>query len=449
MSAPSATPPRRGLRAEEDRRLLQLAVPALGALIAEPLYVLTDTAIVGRLGTVALAGLSVASAVLLTAYSISIFLAYGTTAAVSRRLGAGDHRGAADQAVQGLWLAVGLGILLGVVGAAAGPWLISVLGGHGAVAAQARIYLNVSLFGLPAMLLSLAGVGYLRGLQDMRTPLWVALGTAVGNGVAEAVLIFGLGFGIGASALTTVAAQWAGATVFVLRCGRAARRHGASLHPRPRELGRLLVVGSHLLVRTAALRGSLLVGVSVATRIGTPHVAAYEIGFAVWSLAALALDALAIAAQSLVGRALGAGDAATARRIGRRALVLSSLVGVAIGVALALARHPIAALFSDDPVVVALCAESLLYVAGMQPVNGAAFALDGILIGAGDQRFLAWAMAGAFAVYAPAAQAVRITGGGLGWLWVALGMFMVVRWVTLHARFRTDGWIVLGDAPRR
>lgn len=448
MNRAPVTATRRGLRAE-DRRLLRLAVPALGALIAEPLYVLTDTAIVGRLGTTPLAGLSVASAVLLTAYSISIFLAYGTTAAVARRLGAGDERGAADQAVQGLWLAVGLGVLLAVVGAAVGPSLISLLGGRGAVAAQARIYLDISLLGLPAMLVSLAGVGYLRGLQDTRTPLWVALGTAVGNGALESVLIFGLGFGIGASALSTVLAQWVGAAVFVLRAGRAARRHGAALRPRLEEVGRLLVVGSHLLVRTAALRGSLLVGVAVATRIGTPTVAAYEIGFGVWSLAALALDALAIAAQSLVGHALGAGDAAAARRLGGRALTLSAAVGVAIGVVLALARHPLAALFSDDPVVVALCAESLLFVAAMQPINGAAFALDGILIGAGDQRFLAWAMAGAFAVYAPAALTVRLAGGGLGWLWAALGLFMVARWVTLHARFRTDRWIVLGDAPRR
>ncbi|MGD9752042.1 MAG: MATE family efflux transporter [Acidimicrobiia bacterium] len=432
----------------EDRRLLALAVPALGALVAEPIYVLTDTAIVGRISTDALAGLSVASAVLLTAHSISVFLAYGTTAAVARRLGGGDERGAADQATQGLWLALALGVLLALVGAVAGPGLIEVLGGRGEVAEQAGTSLGISLFGLPAMLLSLAGVGYLRGLQDTRTPLWVALGTAIGNGVVEAVLIFGFDQGIGASALSTVAAQWAGAAVFAWRCLATARRHGVVLWPRGRALGRLLVVGSHLLVRTAALRGSLLVGVSVATRIGPAPVAAYEIGFQIWSLAALGLDALAIAAQSLVAHALGAGDADGARRTGQRALVLSVGAGAVLAVVLALLRHPLAAVFSDDATVVALAAESLLYVAVMQPVNGAAFALDGILIGAGDQRFLAWAMALAFAVYTPAAQVVRITGAGLGWLWAALGLFMVLRWLVLHARFRGDGWVVLGEQRR-
>ncbi len=428
----------------EDRELLRLALPALGALIAEPLYVLTDTAIVGHLGTDPLAGLSVASAVLLSGFAVFIFLAYGTTSAVARHLGAGDERAAATQAVQGLWLAAGVGVLLAGLGALGGRGFIGLLGGHGAVAAQAWIYLRISLAGLPALLVSLAAVGYLRGIRDTRTPLLVALGTALFNGVLEWALIFPLGFGIGASALSTVAAQTIASAVFVARTVAGARRHGAALRPHLGQQRRLLAVGGHLVVRTAALRGSLLLGVSVATRIGTAEVAAYEVAFQVWSLVGLALDAVAIAAQSLVGHALGAADPAAARRVGRRAMLVSVVAGAIFGVAILVVRQPVAALFSDDPVVVGLAARSLVFVALSQPVNAAAFALDGILIGAGDQRFLAGAMAIAFAVYAPAALAVRATGAGLDWLWLALAAFMIARWLVLHARFRSTAWQVVG-----
>ena len=427
-----------------DRDLLRLALPALGALVAEPVYVLTDTAIVGRLGTVPLAGLAIASAVLLSGYAVFIFLAYGTTSAVARYLGAGEQRAAAEQAVQGLWLAAGIGVVLVGLGLVGGPALIGLLGGRGEVAQQAEIYLRVSLFGVPALLVSLAGLGYLRGRQDTRTPLFVALGTAVGNGVLEAILVFRFDQGIGASALSTVAAQTVAAGIFCGQVARHARSFGARLGPQPRRLGRLLVVGVHLAIRTAALRASLLVGVAVAARIGTVEVAAYEVSFQIWSLAALALDAVAIAAQALVAGALGAGDANLARLVGRRALWLSLWAGVALAVVLILTRHPLAAIFSTDPAVVDLAAFSLVIVGAMQPINGLVFALDGILIGAGDQRFLAGAMAAAFALYAPLAVAVGALGGGLGWLWAALCVLMVGRGSVLAWRFAGGRWLVLG-----
>lgn len=427
-----------------DRALAQLAVPALGALVAEPIYVLTDTAIVGQLGTAPLAGLALASAVLLTGYSIFIFLAYGTTASVSRLLGAGEHARAAHQAVQGLWLALGAGVALAALGWLVGGRLLGLLGAAGEVAANARIYLDVSLLGFPALLVSLAGVGYLRGLQDTRTPLVVALVTAVGNGVLEAVLIFGFGFGIGASALSTVLAQWVAAAVFVWRVVRSAQRLGVSMGPDPGAIRRLLVVGAHLLVRTAALRGSLLVGVAVAARIGTDELAAYEVGFQIWSLLALALDAIALAAQAMIGHALGAGDLDEARAVARRALVWGFTAGIVLCAGVVLARPALPALFSADPVVRTSIGFSLLAVAVMQPVNGAVFALDGILIGAGDQRFLAGAMTVAFAVFAPAALVVAATGAGLGWLWASIGLFMSARFAVLQVRFTRGRWLVAG-----
>ena len=165
----------------DDRDILRLAFPALGALVAEPLYILADTAVVGRIGTPELGGLALASTVLLVGHSVFIFLAYGTTSTVARLLGAGEHRRAAHQAVQSLWLAGGIGVLLLGTGLLSGPALIGALGGTGKVAANAEVYLRISLFGVPAMLIGLAGVGYLRGLQDTARPFYVALATAAGR----------------------------------------------------------------------------------------------------------------------------------------------------------------------------------------------------------------------------------------------------------------------------
>lgn len=432
-----------------DRDILRLAVPALAQLTAEPLYILTDTAIVGHLGTNELAGLALASTILLSGFAVFIFLAYGTTAAVARLLGAGEHQRAAAQAAQGIWLALVLGVVTAaVIGVCSAP-LVELLGGEGAVATNAVVYLRISLFGFPGLLAGLAGVGYLRGRQDTRTPLFVSVGSAAANLVLEAALIFGLGFGIGASALATVVAQWGAAGLYGFWVLRGARQLGVGIKPDLTAMRRLLVVGLHLLVRTVALRGSLVLGTAVAARIGTVQLAAYQIGFEVWSFLGLALDALAIAAQSLVGHALGAGDADAARQVGRRVNELSVAFGVVVGAAIVAARWPLAAVFSDDPDVVASAAWSLLLVGLAQPVNAWAFALDGTLIGAGDMRFLAWAMAGAFAVFAPAALTVAATGAGLGWLWAALILFMTARVVILQTRFVGEAWAVVGEVRAR
>lgn len=431
-------------RSPLDRDIARLAIPAFGALIAEPLYVLTDTAVVGHLGTPQLAGLAVASSVLLTLYAVFIFLAYGTTAAVSRLLGAGDDREAAHQAVQSMWLALFIGLALIVVGLALSGPLVGLMGAEGAVRTNALVYLRISLAGVPAMLLVLAGAGYLRGLQDTRTPLAVAAGTAAGNLVLEVVLIYGLGQGIGASALATVLAQTAGAVVYVRRVGWAARRFGADLAPHPASLVALARVGRDLLVRTAALRAALVVATAVAARLGPVDVAAHQIAFEIWNVLALGLDAIAIAGQAMVGRALGAGDGRAARDAGRRMIEWGVALGIVVGVLVALLRTVLPHLFTDDAEVLALAGFLLLWVAALQPVNAVAFVLDGVLIGAGDMRFLAWAMILAAAVFIPAALLVLALDAGIGWLWASLGLLMVTRSSTLLARFASDRWVVLG-----
>jgi putative MATE family efflux protein len=441
---PNTGRPRLRARSPHDREIARLAVPAFGALIAEPLYVLTDTAIVGHLGTPQLGGLAVASSVLLTLYAVFIFLAYGTTAAVSRLLGAGDEREAAHQAVQSMWLALLIGLGVTVIGLALSGPLVGWMGADGAVRTNALVYLRISLLGVPAMLLVLAGTGYLRGLQDTRTPLLVAVGTAVANLVIEVVLVYGFDQGIGASALATVLAQMGGAAIYMRRLGRGARRLGADLAPHPARLAALARVGRDLVVRTAALRAALVVTTAVAARLGTVDVAAHQIAFEVWSFLGLGLDAIAIAGQAMVGRALGAGDGSGARDVGRRMIEWGVALGVVLGLVVAALRTVLPHLFSDDAAVLALAGFLLVWVAALQPINAVAFVLDGVLIGAGDLRFLAWAMVGAAAVFIPAALAVLGLGAGIGWLWAALGLLMATRAASLLARFASGRWVVLG-----
>ena len=427
-----------------DRELLRLAVPAVGALVAEPLYLLADTAVVGHLGTSPLAGLAVASGVLLFAYGMCIFLAYGTTASVARLTGAGRPELAAAQAVQGLWLAASLGVALAVLGAWFGQRLLGLLGAEGTVLDQAGTYLRISLLGAPAMLVMLAGVGYLRGRRDTVRPLWVAVGTAALNLILEVVLIYGFGLGIGASAAATVVAQWIGAGCYLVWIGSEVRCYEVSLGPDWSALRRLALVSTDLMVRNLSLGGTFLVGTSVAARIGAAPVAAHQVAFLVWMMLSLTMDGLAIAAQAMVGTALGAGDGDGARRIGRRTIVWSVGVGITLGLALLFARDSVSGLFSNDPAVVGLVGFLFLHVGLMAPLSGVAFALDGILIGAGDQRFMARAMTASALVATAVMAAGRLADLGIGWLWAAIWVFVAGRSVILGARFRGNHWVVLG-----
>jgi putative MATE family efflux protein len=427
-----------------DREIVRLALPAFGALIAEPLYVLADTAVVGHLGTPELGGLAVASSVLLTGYAVFIFLAYGTTGTVARLIGAGNEREAAHQAVQGMWLALCIAAVLVPLGLLSGGWLVRALGASGDLATNAEIYLRISMFGVPALLVTLAGTGYLRGRQDTFTPLAVALASNVVNLVLELVLINGLGFGIGASALATVIAQTGAAAIYVGRIVRAVRMLDVSVRPNGRAISLLGRAGGALLLRTAALRGALTAATAIATRIGPVDVAAHEIAYELWNFLALGLDAIAIAGQAIIGKELGAGDAEEAHAMGRRMLWLGFVAGAIVGALVIALRFVLPHIFSNDPRVLALASFLLLSVAVLQPVNGVVFVLDGILIGAGDLRYMAWAMVGATAVFAAAGAAVIVFGLGIGWLWAAIGLWMVVRLVGLGTRFRTGRWAVTG-----
>jgi putative MATE family efflux protein len=428
----------------EDAQLLRLAVPALGALVAEPLFLLADSAIVGHLGTPQLAGLAAASALLSTLTYLCVFLAYGTTAAVGRRIGAGDTRGAIRQGVDGMWLGVGIGVLLAVVGiVCAGP-LVRLFGASAEAVPYGVTYLRVSSLGQPAMLLVLASTGVLRGLQDIRTTLVVAATGAAANVVLNVVLVYPLHMGIAGSALGTVIAQCGMAAAFSAVVYRAARRHGAPLRPDLPGIKQSATSSLPLLARTILLRVALLSGTILAARYGTESLAAHQVAWSLWNFLALVMDALAIAGQAWIAKLLGAGDVAGARRATRRILEWAVAVGVVLGLIVVVTRQYFVPLFTEDPAVRHLVSQVLLLEALFQPLSGPVFALDGILIGAGDARYLAYAGVATTGAYLAAALASYAADLGLVGLWWATGVFMVARLVALGGRIRTDKWIVTG-----
>ncbi|MDX3323616.1 MULTISPECIES: MATE family efflux transporter [Streptomyces] len=439
--APTAQPPS---RRRHDREIIALAVPAFGALVAEPLFVMVDSAIVGHLGTPQLAGLAVAAALLTTAVSVFVFLAYATTAAVARQVGAGDLAAAIRQGMDGIWLALLIGAAVVAATLPLAPWLVDVFGASDTAAPYATTYLRISSLGIPAMLVVLAATGVLRGLQDTRTPLYVAIGGFAANGALNAGLVYGAGLGIAGSAWGTVIAQVGMALVYLIVVVRGARRHGASLRPDAAGIRASAQAGVPLLIRTLSLRAVLMIATAVAARLGDTDVAAHQIILSLWSLTAFALDAIAIAGQAIIGRYLGANDAKGAREACRRMVQWGIASGVVLGAVILLARPLFVPLFTSDASVQDTLLPALLVVALSQPISGVVFVLDGVLMGAGDGRYLAWAMVVTLAVFAPVALLVPSFGGGLTALWGAMTLMMTVRLVTLWLRARSGRWVVTG-----
>ncbi|RSS53910.1 MATE family efflux transporter [Streptomyces sp. WAC01280] len=434
----------KAVRRQHDREIVSLALPAFGALVAEPLFLMVDSAIVGHLGTPQLAGLAIAAALLSTAVSVFVFLAYATTAAVARRVGAGELQAAIRQGMDGIWLALLLGAAVVALTLPTAPWLIDLFGASDTAAPYAVTYLRISSLGIPAMLVVLAATGVLRGLQDTRTPLYVAIGGFAVNGALNVGLVYGAGLGIAGSAWGTVIAQCGMAVAYLVVVVRGARRHGASLRPDAAGIRASAQAGAPLLVRTLSLRAVLMIATAVAARMGDAEVAAHQIILSLWSLMAFALDAIAIAGQAIIGRYLGANDADGARQVCRRMVQWGVLSGVVLGALLIAARPLFVPLFTSDTTVQDTLLPALLVVALSQPISGVVFVLDGVLMGAGDGPYLAWAMLLTLVVFAPVALLVPVLGGGLTALWWAMTLMMTVRMVTLWLRSRSGRWIVTG-----
>ncbi|MER7565064.1 MATE family efflux transporter [Streptomyces sp. NPDC048523] len=442
MTQASATP--KVTRRQHDREIVALAVPAFGALVAEPLFVMADSAIVGHLGTAQLAGLGIASALLTTAVSVFVFLAYATTAAVARRVGAGDLQAAIRQGMDGIWLALLLGAAVIAVVLPAAPSIVELFGASDTAAPYATTYLRISALGIPAMLVVLASTGVLRGLQDTKTPLYVAIAGFVANAALNVGLVYGADLGIAGSAWGTVIAQCGMAVAYLVVVVRGARKHGASLRPDAAGIRASAQAGVPLLVRTLSLRAILMIATAVAARLGDADIAAHQIILSLWSLLAFALDAIAIAGQAIIGRYLGADDTEGARQACRRMVEWGIAVGVVLGLLVVLSRPLFLPLFTSDSAVTDTALPALVIVALSQPICGVVFVLDGVLMGAGDGPYLAWAMVITLAVFAPVALLVPVLDGGLTALWAAMTLMMVIRMLTLWLRTRSGRWIVTG-----
>ncbi|WP_314900564.1 MATE family efflux transporter [Actinomyces naeslundii] len=460
-----------------NRQVLSLALPALGALIAEPLFVLADSAMVGHLGAVSLAGLSLASSILTTTVGLFVFLAYATTATTARLFGAGRRTEGLRAGVDGMWLALLLGLGAGAFLGLTAPWLTEAMGAHGPVAQAAIAYLRASCPGLPGMFVVLAATGVLRGLLDTRTPFVVATGGAVLNIVVNAILLYGVGMGIAGSGAGTAIAQTAMALALAGPIARTARAAGVGLLPHREGLRASLGSGAPLLIRSLSLRVAILATVWAATALGDVSLAAHQVVNALWTFAAFALDALAVAAQALIGTALGQAqrsdaDSATSDtevdiaadtdtqsasatagwsidELLRRLLAWGAGTGVLIGVLMAAGAAWLPHVFTSDPGVITAATPTLLVAASALPLAGVVYLLDGVLMGAGDGRYLAWAGLLTLVPYIP--LALLIGGGalpevvgtfsGLALLWIAFAwVFMAARGATTYLRARGTAW---------
>jgi putative MATE family efflux protein len=428
--------------------MLRLAVPALGALIAEPLFLLADAAIVGRLGTVPLGSLGIASQALTTLVNVSIFLAYGTTAAVARQLGAGQRQAAIRYGIDGLWLAGVIGVAVLAVGwPLAGP-VTAAFGASPAVAHGAVTYLRISLLGAPSMLAVLAGTGVLRGLQNTLTPLLITVTASVLNVVLNATFVLGLHWGIAGSAWGTVTAQTLAAAGYLAMVTSGARRAGVSLRLDLAGLRASATAGAALFIRTLALQVVLVVATAAAAHLGNTALAAHQVAFRLWNLLAFALDAIAIAGQAITGRYLGAGDAQRARTAITRMTGWGVVYGIAFGLLLLALRPALPALFDAAPPVRHLLLAVVLIVAAQQPVAGVVFVLDGVLIGAGDQNYLALAGLISAAVFGVALAVALAAHTGLLGVWAAYSLWLLARFVTLTLRSRSSRWLLTGATRR-
>jgi putative MATE family efflux protein len=435
MTAPTTTAP-------TLRKVAALALPALVVLGAEPLYVLVDTAVVGHLGRTPLAALAVGGNMLSVAAWLGGVLAYGTTGRAARRYGAGDRAGAVAEGVQASWLAFAIGLLI-AVGAQllAGPIARTLAGENPDVAAAAAHWLRIAALGAPGLLLATAGNGWLRGVQDTRRPMYYVLGANLLSAVLCPVLVYGFGLGLIGSAIANAIAQTLSGVLFVW----ALVTERVSLRPHPTVLRRQLVLGRDLLLRGAAFQACFLSAAAVAARFGSAALAAHQIALQLWFFCALALDAVAIAAQSLVGAHLGAGEAAEAKSLARRITMIGLASGAAFAAVIGGGAGLLPKLFSGDPQVYAQAMRAWPWFAGMQPLAGVVFALDGVLIGAGDVRYMRdLTIVATLGGFLPAIWLAYWLQLGLGGVWAGLMLFIVIRLVALLARIRSGRWAVVG-----
>ncbi|ALG12939.1 MATE family efflux transporter [Kibdelosporangium phytohabitans] len=423
------------------RRLLSLAVPALGVLAAEPLYLLVDTAVVGHLGAVPLAGLSVAGIVLAQVSTQMTFLSYGTTARVARLHGAGRRADAVAEGVQATWLAVSVGLVLVVAGQLLARPIAELLSGSQEVADAAVSWLRIALLGVPFILITMAGNGWMRGVQDTVRPLRYVL---AGNGLSALlcpILVYVADWGLEGSAIANVVAQVISASLFV----RALIVERVPLRPHYAKMRAQLGLGRDLVVRSLAFQACFISATTVAAHTSTAAVGAHQVVLQLWTFLALVLDSLAIAAQSLVGEALGKEDERAAHKVAWQVTGYGLVFGCLLGVAFAALSTVLPRVFTPDAQVLAEIPNAWWFFVALQPICGVVFALDGVLLGAGDAAFMRNAtLLAAIVGFLPFIWLSMAFDWGLSGIWTGLAAFMVIRLVAVLLRTRSGRWAVVG-----
>ncbi len=432
------------------KSLALIALPTFGQLIAEPVFVLADTAIVGHISPQALAGLAVGSTLVLTAVGLCIFLAYATTSQVAKLFGAGRREEGLRLGMDDLWLSLVIGLGLAVLLFAFAEPLCAFLGVEGADLDQAVIYSRAVVLGMPGMLLVYAANGLYRGLQKVSLTLIVAVAGALLNLGLDVLFVIFWGWGISGSGFATFIAQWAMGIALVVPAIFWARKAGVSIAPHPGGIVSAGLEGLPLFVRTLALRVGIVATVMAAAVLGTEALAAYQVVNAAWSLMLNLLDSVAIAGQMLVGVQLGAGNRNEARRITRITLQAGLGLGAIVGVVFLGAGLVIPEWFSTDPGIQRLTTIGMVVTGLALSLQGWMWGADGILIGAGDFTYLAWTCSAVTGVYlallaglafilAPRLDDVAVAYGFL-WLAFDLGL-MGGRALTNGLRIRTDAWM--------
>jgi putative MATE family efflux protein len=426
------------------RRIIVLAGSAFVVLASEPLFVLVDTAVVGHLGRTQLAALGAAGTLMTLLAIIGTSLEYGTTGRAARFFGAGRRDAAVQEGVQASWLAVAIGLTAVILGELlAGPLCRLIAGGPNEVAAAAQSWLRIAILGLPGILLVLAGNGWLRGVQETRTPVRIVVLANALSAVASPLLVYPAGLGLQGSAIATVAAQGLAAGLFLA----AIRRQTDSWRPQWAVMRRQLVVSRDLVLRAAAFQVAYLAAAGAAGRMGAAQLAAHQVGLQLWEFIALLLDSFAIAAQSLVGAALGGGDVDAARSTAWRVCRYAVAAGAGFAVVMAAGWYLIPAIFSADPAVLHQTHVLWPWLIAMMPLAGIVFALDGVLLGAGDNAYIRnVTLVAALLGYVPLSLAALHFGWGLGGIWAGLAAFIALRLVGMVSRTRSGRWLVVGEA---
>ncbi|HNF04949.1 MAG TPA: MATE family efflux transporter [Mycobacterium sp.] len=431
--------------AASPRRIAALALPALGVLAAEPIYLLFDIAVVGRLGVLPLAGLAIGGLILSVVSSQLTFLSYGTTARSARFYGAGDRTAAVGEGVQATWLALGLGLaIVAVVQVAAVP-IVSAIAAGGDIAAAALPWVRIAIAGVPAILISAAGNGWMRGVQDTMRPLRYVLIGFGASAVLCPLLVYGwLGLPrleLAGSAVANLVGQWLAALLFC----RALLVERVSLRLDLSVLRAQVVMGRDLVLRTMAFQACFISAAAVAARFGAAALAAHQVVLQLWNFLALVLDSLAIAAQSLVGAALGAGRTAHAKSVAWRVTVFSTVAATVLAFAFAVGASVLPSLFTDDRSVLGAMGVPWWFMVAQLPIAGIVFALDGVLLGAGDAAFMRSAtLVSALVGFLPLIWLSLVFGWGLVGIWSGLSAFMVLRLGFVGWRAFSGRWVVPG-----